>query len=70
MSRIALTFLLALALAGCAARRAPVAAAVDVWRQRNIWTADFHLPRPAPAWVFVRSSVTRDGELPWRSHHC
>jgi hypothetical protein len=72
--RFALTLLLALALAGCATWRrppgptAPVAASVDVWRQGRVWTADFHLPRPAPVWVFVHSSVTRDGELPWRSH--
>jgi hypothetical protein len=47
---------------------APVAAAVDVTKRGETWTADFHLPRPAPIWVFVRSSVTRDGELPWRTH--
>jgi hypothetical protein len=74
LRRIALTLFLILALAGCAARRpalaplAPVAAAVDVTRRGDIWTATFHLDRPAPVWVFVRSSVTRDGELPWRSH--
>jgi hypothetical protein len=74
LSRFAFAFLLILALAGCAARRsplaplAPVAAAVDVTKNGDIWTADFHLDRPAPVWVFVRSSVTRDGELPWRSH--
>ena len=37
-------------------------------RHGDVWTADFHLDRPAPIWVFVRSSVTRDGELPWRTH--
>ena len=74
MSRILLALLLGLALAGCAAHRphlgptAPVAATVDVTRRGDVWTADFHLDRPAPIWVFVRSSVTRDGELPWRSH--
>lgn len=73
MTRLGLAFLLILALAGCAARRphlgpsAPVAASVDVTRRGELWTADFHLDRPSPAWVFVRSSVTRDGELPWRS---
>jgi len=72
--RLALALLLGLALSGCAARRpalappAPVGASVDVVRQGEIWTADFHLDRPAPVWVFVRSSVTRAGELPWRAH--
>jgi hypothetical protein len=74
LSRLAFTLFLILALAGCAARRAPlgptapVAAAVDVTRHGDNWTADFHLDRPAPVWVFVRSSVTRDGALPWRAH--
>jgi hypothetical protein len=74
LSRIVGALLLALALAGCAARRpvlaplAPVGASVDVVRHGVTWTADFHLDRAAPLWVFVRSSVTRDGELPWRSH--
>ena len=74
MIRAALALLAALGLAGCAARRppfaplAPVAASVDVVRHGESWTADFHLGRPAPLWVFVRSSVTRDGELPWRAH--
>lgn len=73
MSRLALTLFLILALAGCAARRvplgptAPVAATVDVTRRGDVWTADFHLDRPAPIWVFVRSSVTREGQLPWRA---
>ena len=74
MSRLLAVLLLALALAGCAAHRpplaplAPVGASVDVVRHGDSWTADFHLGHPAPLWVFVRSSVTRDGELPWRSH--
>ena len=74
MSRIVHALLIALALAGCAMRRPPLAppppvgAAVDVVRHGESWTADFHLDRPAPIWVFVRSSVTRDGELPWRAH--
>ena len=74
MRRCLCALLLALALAGCAAHRpplaplAPVGASVDVVRHGEVWTADFHLPRVAPVWVFVRSSVTRDGELPWRSH--
>lgn len=74
MIRVGRALLLALALAGCAARRAslaplaPVGASVDVVRHGDAWTADFHLDRPAPLWLFVRSSVTRDGELPWRSH--
>ena len=74
MSRLVAAFFLALALAGCAARRPalapppPVGASVDVVRSGERWTADFHLDRPAPIWVFVRSSVTRAGELPWRAH--
>ena len=74
MKRYLLALLLGLALAGCAARGPrlapppPVAASVDVVRHGETWTADFHLPHPAPLWVFVRSSVTRDGELPWRAH--
>jgi hypothetical protein len=74
LSRHLLALLLALVLAGCAAQRpplapsAPVAASVDVVRHGELWTADFHLPRAVPAWVFVHSSATRDGELPWRQH--
>jgi hypothetical protein len=74
LSRLPLVLLLGLALAGCAVRMvprapsAPVAASVDVVRNGTAWTADFHLDHPAPVWVFVRSSVTRDGQLPWRQH--
>ena len=73
MSRCLVALLVAVALAGCVARRpplappAPVAASVEIVRSGETWTADFHLPQPAPLWVFVRSSVTRDGELPWRA---
>jgi len=74
LRQFALAFFLIVALAGCAARMphlgpsAPVAATVDVTRRGDAWTADIHLGRQAPIWVFVRSSVTRDGELPWRAH--
>ena len=46
---------------------APVGAEVDIVRQGDVWTADFRFGRPAPIWVFVRSSVTRAGELAWRA---
>lgn len=73
MSRLA-AVLLVLALAGCVgpaaqlrAPPAPVGAEVDIARRGDVWTADFRFDRAAPAWVFVRSSVTRAGELPWRT---
>lgn len=67
-----LALLLAASLAGCMPRPAPraipapVGAEVDILRQGDAWTADFRFGRAAPAWVFLRSSVTRAGELAWR----
>ncbi len=45
---------------------APVAATVEVVKAGDNWTALFHLPTQAPAWVFARSSLTRSGGQPWR----
>ena len=63
MSRVAFAFFVILALAGCVARRpplaplAPVAASVDVTKRGEVWTADFHLDRPAPIWVLFPPSA-------------
>lgn len=71
MRALAFVCLVAL-LAGCAPRGprlgppAPVAATVDVVKAGETWTALFHLPTQAPAWVFARSSLTRVGAQPWR----
>ena len=46
---------------------APVAASVEVVRNGTAWTADFHLDPPAPIWVFVRPSATREGQPTWRT---
>jgi hypothetical protein len=72
MMRLLAALLLALALAGCAAAPgpaplAPVAATVEVVKDGDAWTADFHFPQPAPAWVFARSSESRAGGQPWRA---
>jgi hypothetical protein len=73
VSRVLAALLLAAALAGCAGRlapvapSAPVAAQVDIVRHGDGWTADFRFDRPAPAWVFVRASVTREGQPTWRT---
>ncbi|HEV2816887.1 MAG TPA: hypothetical protein VGW40_06670 [Allosphingosinicella sp.] len=73
MIRLVAALLLAALLAGCMPRPAPravpapVGAEVDIVRQGEGWTADFRFGRPAPIWVFVRSSVTRAGELAWRA---
>jgi hypothetical protein len=72
VSRLVAALLIAASLAGCMPRPAPraapapVGAEVDILRQGDAWTADFHFGRAAPVWVFVRSSVTRAGELAWR----
>lgn len=39
---------------------------VSVTRQGDGWTADYRFDRRAPAWLFVRSALTRVGEAPWR----
>jgi hypothetical protein len=71
MRALAFVCLVAL-LAGCAPRGprlgppAPVAATVEVVKAGETWTATFHLPTQAPAWVFARSSLARVGQQPWR----
>jgi len=73
VSRLVAALSIAAALAGCMPRPAPravpapVGAEVDILRQSGVWTADFRFGRAAPIWVFVRSSVTRAGELAWRA---
>jgi hypothetical protein len=72
LKRAVALILLVFALGGCAIRTArvaplaPVAAEVAVTRAGDVWTATFHFPQAAPAWVFARSSLTRAGALPWR----
>jgi Peptidase family M1 domain len=73
MIRLVAALLLAASLAGCMPRPAPratpapVGAEVDILREGEVWTARFRFGRAAPVWVFVRSSVTRAGELAWRA---
>lgn len=45
---------------------APVAMEAEVVRDGDRWTAELRFLRDAPAWVFVRSALTRVGEQPWR----
>lgn len=62
--RLVATFL-ALLVAASASRSAPPIE-VAVSRSGGAWIADFHFPRRAGAWAFVRSSITREGARPWR----
>lgn len=66
--RAALAAPLLLALAGCAASGSRTVRPLEVAAVRSgeSWTAEFHFPRRAGAWVFVRSALARIGERPWR----
>lgn len=59
--------LLLLGLGACASTRPPGPLDVAVTRSGTSWTADFHFPRRARAWAFLRSSVTRNDGQPWRT---
>jgi len=52
-------------LGGCAATPGPPID-VAVTKSGESWYADFHFPRRARAWGFVRSSLARVGDQPWR----
>jgi hypothetical protein len=59
-------------LAGCAAvQGAPTTEAapleVQVVRSGDAWTADFHLDRDAPVWVFSRSPLAVSNQQSWRA---
>lgn len=58
--------LVALLLATLLPAAASAASRVEVLRQGEVWTADFHLDRPERAWVLSRSSVAREDQKPWR----
>jgi hypothetical protein len=65
------SFALALAglvLSACATTAPPAATPLDVavTKSNDAWTADFTFPRPARAWVFVRSAIARSINRPWR----
>lgn len=66
--RAALAALAMLALAGCAASGSRTVRPLEVAaiRSGDSWSAEFHFPRRAGAWVFVRSALARIGEQPWR----
>lgn len=66
-----------LALAGCASAPVPNPAAhatalpaptvsAEVVRDGDVWTVAFHFAERSPAWLFNHSSVTREGNRPWR----
>lgn len=39
---------------------------VQVLRDGGVWTADYSFDRASPVWVFARSAMTREGQMPWR----
>jgi hypothetical protein len=55
-----------LATLPASAAHPPAPVQVLVARQAGQWTAEFHFPRGAQAWVFPRSALSRAGERPWR----
>ena len=44
----------------------PASVAANVVRDGNVWTAEFRFAERSPAWLFSHSSVTREGNRPWR----
>lgn len=44
----------------------PPSVAANVVRDGNVWTVEFRFAERAPAWLFTHSSVTREGNRPWR----
>lgn len=66
---------LALALAAAPAAAAPTArpaplpprtVSAEVVRDGELWTVEFRFAERSPAWLFSHSSVTREGNRPWR----
>lgn len=71
--RLAPAFAALALLAGCAGtapapgpEAAAAPAAAEVRRDGEEWTAEFRFGRAAPVWLFAHSSVTREGNRPWR----
>jgi hypothetical protein len=66
----ALLLMLATATAGAAPPEvdflAPHTVSVEVSRRGAQWTAEYTFDRPAEAWLFPRTSATRDGDDAWR----
>lgn len=72
----ALAIAVLMAVAGCASAAAPAPQALaapaprtvsaDVVRDGDSWTAEFRFAHRSPAWLFAHSSVTREGNRPWR----
>ena len=66
----ALLLILAAGVAGAAQAEvdflAPHTVQVEVVRRGNQWTAEYTFDRPAEAWLFPRTSATRDGDDAWR----
>ena len=44
----------------------PPSVAANVVRDGNVWTVEFRFAERSPAWLFAHSSVTREGNRPWR----
>lgn len=44
----------------------PRTVSAEVVRNGDIWTAEFRFTIAAPVWLFTHSSVTREGNRPWR----
>ncbi len=67
----AVALLLLLAASGAAAQQdvdflAPHEVHVEVTRRGNQWSAEYTFDRPAEAWLFPRTSATREGDDAWR----
>lgn len=53
-------------VASPAVAQPPAPMGVSVVRDGDSWTAELHLRRGAPAWVFLRSPLTEGDARPWR----
>lgn len=58
--------LLALAPAPAAPAAPPSTVSAEVVRDRDAWTVEFTFAEASPVWLFAHSSVTREGNRPWR----
>jgi hypothetical protein len=44
----------------------PPSVSAHVLRDGDVWTVEFRFAERSPAWLFAHSSVTREGNRPWR----
>jgi hypothetical protein len=49
-----------------AAAAPPRTVSAEVVRDRDVWTVEFRFAEASPVWLFSHSSVTREGNRPWR----